>query len=189
MLEDGDIKLTSLQKRELAAHEAVPEGHIVLRGHVTDISKAVLWRRLGLRSFAKDSQSPVSPKTGVKLMQPRPSSDSEYDALFEDCYGQWQDALPANTRGRSLDFMGIEQYRTYSLGNSFYAMGRNFYMSPGNDRAIISALVSIPPDFRAALHANDMLLSMAAKTLADVPYVREGDNELRLSRPAMESYF
>lgn len=189
ILEDQDINLTGFQKRELAAHEAVPDGHIVLRGHVTDISKAVFWRRLGLRSFAADPQSPIPPEIGLILMQIRPNSDVAIPEDLIEMYQTWQDTLPANTHARSIDFLGLEQHRPYSLSAGFYAAERNFYLPPGNDRTIIAALTRLPPDFRAALHANDILLDMAAKQLAGVPSIRKNDNDLRLSRPAAETFF
>ncbi len=187
---EGEIEIPRMLKREIAAAEAVPAGHLVLRGHVSDISKAVLWRNLGLRHAATTPDQPVPAEIATKLMQLMPNTMAiQAPEKFDTFYADWLATLPANTHGRSVDLMGIEQYRPYSLGGAFYASDRNFYMSPGNDRQIIAHLISLPPAFRASLHANDLLLSHAQIDLGDIPYMREADNEIRRTRPKPSAFF
>jgi hypothetical protein len=189
LLDDSDLQLTPLLKRELSAFSAVPEGHLVLRGHVTDICKAVLWRRTGITWSKQNPVGAMPADRGVSLMQLCPKAlgyvDKDY---FYPAYDAWKNELPQNAERRSIDLMGLEQYRPYGLGLTFNGHEDNFYMAPGNDRKIIAALAKTPPEMRAQLYVNDFLLHSAAPELHDVKYVREKDNLLRRSRKACETY-
>ena len=190
LIDQQDLRLSKLTKLELAAHNAAPRDHLILRGHVTDISKAVLWRKLGLRRFVADRNTPIPPNIGVKLMQLRPNSEGEFDlSPFAAKYDAWMKSLSPNMNARSIDMMGIEQYRPYSLGNAFNGHAHNFYLSPGNDRQIIDALLTFPAHMRADLHVNDALLRHSAPELEPIPFLRSGDNELRQTRAKLDTYF
>lgn len=189
LIDDQDLQLTPLLKRELCAFNAVPKGHLVLRGHITDISKAVLWRQIGLSWFQKHRKMPVEARRGVQLMQLRPSSDWVLpEDYFFPSFDAWANEIPQNVKGRSVDLMGLEQYRSYGLGFSFHGYENNFYMAPGNDRQIIAALASPPPNMRAQLHVNDLLLKRAVPAFVKIKYVRDNDNKLRDTRKAIEEY-
>ena len=190
LIERGDLKLSKFTKIELAAHNAVPKDNVILRGHVTDISKAVLWRQIGLRRFRANRDTPISSNIGLRLLQIRPNSDTELDFdRYSPLYENWMKSLSPNMNARSIDMMGIEQYRPYSLGNAFNGHAHNFYLSPGNDRQIIDDLLTFPAHMRADLHVNDALLRHSAPELEPIPFLRSGDNELRQTRAELDTYF
>jgi threonine dehydratase len=189
LVDDSDLQLTPLLKRELSAFSAVPEGHLVLRGHVTDICKAVLWRRIGITWSEQNPLEAIPADRGVSLMQLSPKTFGSVNAeYFQPAYEAWKNGLPQNAAGRSIDLMGLEQYRPYGLGLTFHGHEDNFYMAPGNDRQIIAALAKVSPKMRAHLHLNDLLLKSAAPELNDVSYVRGKDNELRNTRNPIKTY-
>lgn len=190
LLDDADLILSPKIKREIAAAHAVPQDHIVLRGHVTDICKAVLWRSIGLTHFGSHRTSATPQKIAASLMQllPKASREPVKADFFYPLYNKWIEGLPRNAHRRSIDFMGLEQYRPYTLGTGFQGHEDNFYIAPGNDRRIIEALIKMPPDMRAALHVNDLLLEQSAPELTDVKYVRVQDNDMRIERKPIEAY-
>ncbi|MEM8773651.1 MAG: hypothetical protein AAGF53_01380 [Pseudomonadota bacterium] len=161
-----------------------PKGGCLLRGHVSDISKAVLWRGAGVNAQDKVGDPLRWPRIGVKLMML--GEDAHRSEWFSSQYQRWLSGLPDCVRHRSIDFMGLELYRTYTLGAGFYALNNNFYMSPGCDRQIIRDLVSVPVRIRHELQFNDRLLELTAPQLLDVPYMRKADNELRRVRPSLK---
>ncbi|WP_432448230.1 hypothetical protein [Aliiroseovarius marinus] len=187
LVDEGDLELDPQQKRELAAAEAVPEDHLVLRGHVTDISKAVLWRFIGLKFFKFHRTDALPAETAIRLMQLRPAKSGIVDFdKFNPLYNAWIKGLPKELHRRSVDMLGVEQYRPYSLGLSFNSYQRNFYLAPGNDRRIIAALATPPPDLRAMLYVNDMLLQQTVPEFCEIEYVRADDNAIRERRWPME---
>ncbi len=182
---DGTLNMSNIQKREMSAAHAIPDDHVVLRGHVTDISKAVLWRGIGNRAFSAQRDGPVPTDVAVKLMLMGGPQGARF---FGARYHEWLNTIERGARRRSIDLMGVEQYRPYSLGIGFNGYENHFFLSPGNDRLVISALMRIPPDMRTSLHINDMLIQRAAPELLDLDFVRASDNSLRQSRSEVETY-
>ncbi len=165
-------------QREMLATNALPKGGVVMRGHVTDISKAVLWRNLGIRSFAKSGPEGVKDEVAAsRLFHDRPELAA--NPWVQSQFGAWRKTLPKAADDRVIDFMGLELYRNYSLGFSFYGFWRNFYMAPGCDRQIIQHLVSAPPLMRYRLQYNDRLIEQTTPALRDIKYTRKSDNEMR----------
>ena len=174
----GDIP--KVDQKKISERMVLPVGGVVLRGHVTDISKAVLWQKIGIREFERQNGMYHDPNVGLRLLK---TGDNAFEVpWYHDQYNAWMATLPENARRRAVDFMALEQFRCHGLGAQFYAFAHNFYMAPGSDRRIIQALVSIPPHLRSEYHINDMLLEQSAPELLDVPYTRYQDNDLRESR-------
>lgn len=167
--------------KKISERMVLPSGGSLLRGHVTDISKALLWRQVGMREFERSGGQNHRPETGVRLMMTG-MEGADKDPWFLERYSAWAESLPQNARCRTLDFMGTEQYRSHGFGSLFYAFSHNFYMAPGCDRKIIRLLTSIPPHLRVNFDVNDMLLEQCAPELMDVPYTRQVDNDLRETR-------
>lgn len=161
-----------------------PEGGVLLRGHVTDILKAVLWRNIGIREYLAGTK----PQTlvGLRLMMlgdPSAETDPELQIQYHD----WLESLPENARDRLYDFMGIEQFRTHGMGAEFYAFTKNFYVCPGNDRLLIRETCKLPPELRVGFHFNDMLLRRAAPELEKFIYTRPADNKARNNRRPLDN--
>jgi hypothetical protein len=167
--------------KKISERMVLPQGGVLLRGHVTDISKAVLWRQIGVREFERSAGQAHAPNIGVRLLMTGADGAAD-DPWFLENYSAWANTLPENARCRTLDFMGTEQFRTHGLGAQFFAFNHNFYMAPGSDRKIIRLLTSIPPHLRVNFDVNDMLLEQCAPELMDLPYTRRVDNDLRETR-------
>ncbi|MRU15322.1 hypothetical protein FDP25_07770 [Roseovarius sp. A21] len=167
-------------RKKISERMILPPGGVLLRGHVTDISKAVLWQKIGVREFERKNGAHHDPDVGLRLL--KTGEDAFENPWYHEKYNAWMDTLPDNARRRAVDFMALEQFRCHGLGAQFYAFTHNFYMAPGSDRRIIQALVSIPPHLRSEYHINDMLLEQCAPELLDVPYTRHQDNDLRQTR-------
>ena len=170
----------SPDRKKISERMVLPPGGILLRGHVTDISKAVLWQKIGVREFERQNGMHHDPDVGLRLL--KTGDDASAFPWYHEQYNAWMDTLPENARRRAVDFMALEQFRCHGLGAQFYAFTHNFYMAPGCDRKIIRLLTSIPPHLRSAYHVNDMLLEQCAPELLDVPYTRYQDNDLRETR-------
>jgi hypothetical protein len=172
----------TIPRREMTATQALPDGGIVLRGHVTDISKAVLWRKLGAMAFIRHGAAGITDEIGTQLLY----HDRPELGLFpwpQKHFAAWRATLPDGARDRTLDFMGLELYRNYSLGASFYGFVKNFYVAPGCDREIITLLASAPPAMRYRLQYNQRLIARAAPALRDIPYTRALDNQMLAKNP------
>ncbi len=178
-------KATPVRRRLIEVNQGYPAGGVLMRGHVTDILKAVLWRNIGIANHRPGHP----PDVGVALrLMMLGAPETEDDPELQAQYRHWFDTLPEIAQSRPHDFMGIEQFRTHGMGVEFYAFTRNFFVCPGNDRAIIRAACSLPPELRVDFHFNDMLLQRVAPELADFEYNRPADNKTRqMRKPLTES--
>jgi hypothetical protein len=160
---------------------ALPAGGVLIRGQVTDVSKAVLWRQIGINEFKRTQGTEQSAKIGVQLLMlndPPMTSDS----LYLDHYDAWVQTIPTGARCRALDLMGLEHFRSHGTGPLFTSFYHNFCMSPSCDRLIIENLSQMPPQLRADFYVNDLLMEATAPELRDVEYTRAIDNEIRVRR-------
>ena len=172
--------------RELVAAKRLPPGGSVLRGNVGDISKAVLWRQVGIRAYTKHGGAGIPSEIGVKLLM-LDGGEAQKSLWFQEQYAKWLASLPAAAQNRSIDFMGLEQFRANTHGTLFYTLNHNFYLSPACDRQIIQHLVSAPPRLRHHFHYNDRLLAATVPVFRDIGYTRGNDNLMRLKRPTLDS--
>jgi len=180
-LEDGG---PDEKRQEIEVRMALPKGGTVLRGNVTDVSKAVLWRDVGIREFLRTEGRGHDPGIGVRLLMLGPS-EAQRDPWCIGAYTDWMDGLPENTRCRAFDFASIEHFRTHGQGALFYATNRNFYQTPSADRTILAALISIPPHLRDAFYVNDLIIETIAPEIADVRFARDTANAMRARRPPL----
>ncbi len=172
------LKKHELIRREMLATNALPSGGVVMRGHVTDISKAVLWRNKGISAYIEHGSEGVPNDVVAELLfHDQPALGAM--PWVKGRLAAWRETLPTAAGARVLDLMGLELYRNYSLGFSFYGFWRNFYMAPGCDRQIIQHLASAPPLMRFRLQYNDRLIERTAPALRDIRYTRTSDNALR----------
>ncbi|MEO9573555.1 MAG: hypothetical protein ABJ263_05320 [Tateyamaria sp.] len=166
----------------LAVTQMVPEGGILLRGYTTDLLKAVLWER-GINRYGNGE--PHDRRHGLKMLfltgNDRSKGLQKYgqyseEPWFLNAYGEWMETLPVSARGRIYDFQFMEQFQAHGHGESLYSNTRNFYMGPGNDRAIYAAAVSLPPVRRRKLVYHARILKRYATALSEIPY----NNDIKL---------
>ncbi|MEL7106411.1 MAG: hypothetical protein AAGM21_10855 [Pseudomonadota bacterium] len=175
------------KRREIEVRQALPSGGAVFRGNVTDVSKAVLWRPVGIREFIRTRGAYHDPRLGVRLLM-LGIEGADKDPWCLNAYSDWMADLPQNARARTLDFASLEQFRTHGQGAFFYATNRNFYQTPSADRTILQALISMPPHLRDAFFINDMLIERTAPQLAGVPFTRDTANAMRAARGDLQDW-
>ena len=173
------------KRREIEVRSAVPRGGMILRGNVTDVSKAVLWRPVGIAEFLRTGGRHHDPGIGVRLLM-LGSPEAERDPWCLAAYEDWMVTLPETARRRALDFASIEHFRTHGQGAFFYSTNRNFYQTPSADRTILEALISLPPHLRDAFYINDRIIERCAPELTGVRFTRKTANDIRARRPPLQ---
>jgi hypothetical protein len=140
------------------------DGALVLRGHQTDILRAVLLDKPGAAGRA-------DLRWQVKRLMPVPMAKftGEVYRRFRARYGRWLRALPETLREKSIDLMFLEIYYSSSIGAIFPALNRNFYISPFNSRRMVLLAMSIDDDYRKTSLAVDDLLYRLNPALHHVP--------------------
>lgn len=171
-------------RREIEVRMALPEGGAVFRGNVTDVSKAVLWRGVGIGEFLRTKGASHDPGLGVRLLMLGPP-EAQRDPWCLAAYADWLATLPEGARCRALDFASIEHFRSHGQGAFFYATSRNFYQTPSADRTILEALITLPPHLRDAFHVNDRIIERTAPALTGIPFTRGTANDMRARRKSL----
>ncbi|MFN3845616.1 MAG: hypothetical protein ACK4RZ_07315 [Paracoccaceae bacterium] len=143
----------------------LPDGAVVLRGHQTDILRAVLADKLG-RKARKNTRWQIK-----RLMPvPRAEFDASVHARFHDRYEAWRQALPAFAAANSTDLMFLEIYYSSTVGCSFPAASRVFYMSPFNGRRQIGHAMAIDEAYRKKSFAVFDLIARCNPGLDQLPF-------------------
>lgn len=121
----------------------VPKDMVVLRGHQTDLLRAVFV------SFASPARwKRLSRQIRKLFLVPIEEFSEEVYLRFEPFYRTWLAGLPPVAQSRQIDFMFIEVYYTSSLGALFPAQMDHFYMSPFNSRRLIELSLRFDTQFR-----------------------------------------
>lgn len=150
----------------------LPEDAVMLRGHQTDI----------LRAVYGDYRTPEGRADlgwQIRRLKPVPyhCCGPKVVRRFGGRYQAWIDTLPETARDRQADLMFLEIYYPSSIGASFPALYRNFYLSPFNCRRLVGMAMAIDEDYRReAWPVTDMLYRMNPG-LHDIPF----DNEMPAS--------
>ncbi|MEP3637470.1 MAG: PLP-dependent lyase/thiolase [Paracoccaceae bacterium] len=147
-----------------------PKGGILMRGHVTDLSKAVLYYRAA-KIAAKGKAIPRF--VGLRRMMIVPediSERNEFAPIATESYDAWVAGMVPGMRERVIDFVGIEQYRPYSLSGSFHSSYRNFFICPGNDRRCIELAAALPPIDRMNGKMNALIAKKVAPEFSEIPF-------------------
>jgi len=146
------------------ANRKLKRNRVILRGHQTDILRAVFLDRRGEASrknlrWQVRRLMPVAPKNMTK----------EVFLRFEPRYKAWCESLPPAVRSKQADLMFAEIYYCSSLGVVFPGMTRNFYLSPFNSRRLIALALAIDDEYRHQSKAVDDLLERLAPEVNRVP--------------------
>ena len=143
----------------------LPKDAIVLRGHQTDILRAVFSTNTGANARRKTAWQ-------VKRLMAVPYAEfnRSIHERFRPRYENWRLALPDFAEPSSTDLMFLELYYSSSLGCVFPALSRNFYMSPFNGRRQIAYAMAIDEAYRRRSFAVFDILYRIDPELHDIPF-------------------
>ena len=142
----------------------VPEGHVILRGHLTDLLRAVFVFRKKAHWRKADWQ------IERLLIVPRKEFNKDIADQFRDEFHAWQSTLPDTAMDKAADFMFLELYYNASVGMSFPALWRNFYLSPFNSRKLIALSLQFSEAARRKSHPVVDMIEMLDAPLSGVPF-------------------
>ncbi|TGD45253.1 hypothetical protein EEB11_01450 [Pseudotabrizicola sediminis] len=143
----------------------LPDGAVVLRGHQTDILRAVLADRVGPKARKRS-------RWQIKRLLPVPRAEFD-DALhqrFHDRYETWRSALPAFAEANSTDLMFLEIYYSSTVGCTFPAHPRVFYMSPFNGRRQIGCAMAMDETYRKSSYPVFDIIARSNPGLERLPF-------------------
>ncbi|QOL79383.1 adenine nucleotide alpha hydrolase family protein [Pseudooceanicola spongiae] len=165
------------QNREIAAglDQGLTDGGVVMRGHQTDLLRAVFIDKLG-KQGREDFRWQIK---RLLIVPPRDFNGTVY-RKYLPLYQDWYESLPDTARHKSVDFMFLEIYYSSTLGLTFPALHRSFFMSPFNSRRNIELSLSIDDSYRRAGHAVNDILLLNNPALHALPFDYEfgGKNKL-----------
>ncbi|MBN2630582.1 MAG: hypothetical protein JXR75_08590 [Rhodobacteraceae bacterium] len=143
----------------------LPDGVVVFRGHQTDILRAVFSDKIGAKARRRTQWQ-------IKRLMPVPRTEFDTSAFerFQGRYEAWRQALPPFAEANSTDLMFLEIYYSSTIGCSFPAMSRVFYMSPFNGRRQIGHAMAIDEAYRKSGFAVFDLIARCNPGLADIPF-------------------
>lgn len=156
---------------------ALPEGGIVMRGQVINISKGYHLTQASVNEFLETGGQSHVPKIGMKALKLKWENKAEKRYL-EDRYVDWYEGLPGNSKNRAVDMALVEQHRSHSMARLFNMFTKNFYLIPSCDREMIKTMISIPPNLRYHLHIHDAIFRRSMPELMDIPYNKLFDDYL-----------
>lgn len=142
----------------------VPDGNVIMRGHQTDLLRAVYVFRP--QSEWRDPDWQIE----RLLVVPRAHFNAEIADRFREDFVAWQSTLPASAMEKAADFMFLEVYSSASIGSSFPALWRNFYLSPYNSRRLIALSLQFSEKRRRASEPVYELIEMMDEDLSKVPF-------------------
>ena len=155
----------SLPKEHLnGVINGVPEGNVILRGHQTDLLRAVY--------VFKPEEHWHDPDWQIErlFIVPRTEFNPSVAEKYRDDFMVWQATLPENAMTKAADFMFLEVYYNSTVGASFPALWRNFYMSPFNSRRLITLSLQFGEKRRRAAKPVFELIELMNEDLSKVPF-------------------
>lgn len=147
---------------------ALTDGAVMLRGHQTDLLRAVFVVTTDKKRW-KNFFWQVR-KLGIL---PGKDFDAVQFAHFLPDYEAWLKTLPRNALNKQIDFMFLELYYSSTLGVTFPALSRNFYMSPFNSRRLITLALGFDDDYRVNEGPVRDILERVNPKLNTIPYAYE----------------
>ncbi|OOY15453.1 hypothetical protein BMI85_13280 [Thioclava sp. DLFJ4-1] len=153
--------------REVAhgLHECLTDRMVILRGHQTDLLRAVFIDKLG-----EDGRNNLRWQVKRLLIVPGKEFDRKTYRTFLPEYQNWVETLPKNAAKRQVDLMFLEIYYSSTIGLIFPALTRNFFMSPFNSRHLISLSLSIEEGYRKNSFAVNDIIFQVDPALHNVPF-------------------
>lgn len=154
--------------------DSVPDGNVILRGHQTDLLRAVF--------VFQPKENWRDPEWQIErlLIVPRNRFSSEIAEKYRADFVTWQNSLPDNAWDKAADFMFLEVYYNSSIGASFPALWKNFYMSPYNSRRLIGLSLLFDEDTRRRSQPVFDLIDAMNPALSEIPFDFEWTGSLDL---------
>ncbi|MEP5153027.1 hypothetical protein [Planktotalea sp.] len=159
-------------------HQFLGENQIVLRGHLTDLLRAVYVFTSNRRRWkVLDWQ--------MQRLFPVQMSEFNKDifANYLPDFVSWRRTLPPAALEMPLDFMFLEVYYNSTVGYTFNGLHRQFYMSPYNSRRLIELSLAINVDYRRTMKPVDDILYRIDPELCAIPYYKEAGSDLSVIAP------
>ena len=134
---------------ELVAGDMLPEGQVVLRGNVLDLTRANQWPR--------DCKFYLG--HGIDLLAIGTRSAEENRVYWASEYQEWAKTLPTGAQFFLYDFAFMELQAPCTLGARLQGYPHAAYVNPFNDRRMLAECIRTPTNLRkkgllnAALHA------------------------------------
>jgi hypothetical protein len=154
--------------------KGVEDGAVILRGHQTDLLRAVY-------VFApEDRWREAEWQLERMLIVPRPMFNTDVIDTFKEDFLNWQSTLPKNALKKAADFMFLEVYYNSTVGTIFPALWRNFYVSPYNSRRLISLSLSFPEVVRRNSEPVFDIIQRFAPEISKIPFDHEIGAEISL---------
>ena len=154
-------------------HQFLEEDQVVLRGHLTDLLRAV-YVFTSKRKRWKDLDWQVQRLFPVQTSEFTPQV---YENYLPD-FVAWRRTLPPSALELPLDFMFIEVYYNATVGYTFNGLHKQFYMSPFNSRRLIELSLAINVDYRRTMKPVDDILYRIDPGLCAIPYYKEAGSDL-----------
>ncbi|KIC16762.1 hypothetical protein [Leisingera sp. ANG-DT] len=150
----------------------LPENTVILRGHQTDLLRAVfVTRPQGLWDV-------INWQIRKLLIVPSNMFGPETAALFRDDFTAWQQSLNTPARSKAVDFLFLEVYYSSTIGAVFPGLWQHFYMSPFNSRKLIALSLSFADKHRVESEPVFDIIERFAPQLSDVPFDFEAPADL-----------
>lgn len=150
------------------AIKSIPGDKVILRGHQTDLLRAVYVFR------DKEEWRNHAWQLQRMLIVPRDAFNRDIAKLFKGDFYEWQETLPDCAMEKAADFMFLEVYYNSTVGASFPALWQHFYMSPYNSRRLISLSLRFDEKERRAGHPVYDIIQKCSPECARIPFTKEG---------------
>lgn len=155
----------SLRDAHFRLDRFVPSKMVVLRGHQTDLLRAVFLPYADRSRWEK-----LAFQIRKLLIVPGAEFDARVLGQFEPAYSAWLSGLPAAAVHKQMDFMFLEVFSSASLGVLFPAVHEHFFMSPFNSRRLIALALGFDDDYRIKVKPVFDLLHQTCPEIEDVPF-------------------
>lgn len=163
--------------RSVQAMELVPERHLVLRGNVCEMTRALRWARPVFDDPHRTEHALNS------LLLKKPQMGDRY-GYWEDRFLQWKATLPDNALPRIYDLVHTELWLPHTNSLVYTAETRVSMINPFNDRRLIAATMRVPAVARKRGRLVNQIVRKRLPEISNIPYMKDYIAEQRRQRRA-----
>ncbi|MFN3938375.1 MAG: hypothetical protein ACK4KW_12455 [Gemmobacter sp.] len=151
----------------LGMANTLPEGHLVLRGNLMELTRATEW---GWRRVSR--VDPDCADWGIKRLKLTHAAPKERRPVdLRQRYLDWRATIPGPLKAIAHDLSFVENYYANAGGARGYAHVNVTLVNPFADRHLFALTLGVPARQRRGGELNAALLARAAPDLADLPFV------------------